>query len=297
MMSWGKGLGITLRPIVSMVTIPWTMAMAVYAASLYGDYTDMLTDPSFWGTMSLVILASWLGVTAGYAVNDYYDFEVDVANEQRVDKAANHGISRRNLLSYAAVLGLPSLLIWLFLSPLAFAMAIVQLVCILAYSSWAKPRTAMSNLLVVIPTALMPITVFFVYTDTLSMEAVLLASVNLVFEPGFTWAGVCRDVEGDRARGVPTLPAVYGLGTAAGIILACYVAVGALTLNFWYHTELGAIFLIGAMFAAFWLIGNAAGFAKDPRPEVGGALFLRSILWFWVFSIALMLDVAFNIQM
>jgi 4-hydroxybenzoate polyprenyltransferase len=293
--TWGKGFAITLRPIVSMVTIPWTAAMAVFAASLYGGYTGMWTDGSFWETLVLVVLASWLGVTAGYAVNDYFDYTVDMANQQRVDKAANHGIPRRDLLTYAAVLGIPSLLIWLYLSPLAFAVAVIQVLCVLAYSAWAKPRTAMSNLLVVLPTALMPITVFFVYTDVLTMEAVLLASVNLVFEPGFTWAGVCRDVEGDRKRGVPTLPAVYGLRTASGIILACWMALAALTLVMWYYAGMGLVFLAGGMFSALWLVANGVAFVKDPTPVRGGATFLRAILWFWVFSLALILDVSFHV--
>ncbi|NIP37405.1 MAG: hypothetical protein GWN18_20785, partial [Thermoplasmata archaeon] len=270
-MSWGKGLAITLRPIVSMVTIPWTLALAVFAASIYGDFgNDIWSSGEYWTTLLLVVVASYLGVTAGYAVNDYFDYRVDLANPERMDKAANHGISRRDLLSYAAVLGVPSLLIWLYLSPLAFIVAIVQMLCILAYSGWAKASTPYSNLFVVLPTALMPVTVFFVYTPELTKEAILLASVNGVFEPGFTWAGVCRDVETDAKLGVRSLPILRGIPAVARMVLVMWVGLAVLTVVTWYYTDLGLVFLIGAMFAAIWLIANGVAFVKDPKPGTGG---------------------------
>ncbi len=298
MVSKAKGFAITLRPIVSMVTIPWTAAFAVFAASVYGGFGDgMFGDAGFYQSFFLVVLGSFLGVTAGYAVNDYFDYKGDASNAQRVDKAANHGIARGDLLVYAAILGIPSLLIWLYLSYLAFALAIVQLLCILAYSAWAKPKSPFSNLLVVLPTALMPMTVFFVYTSDLVIEAILLAAVNLAFEPGFTWMGVCRDVEADREHGVPTLPARYGLRMTAGVILFCWLGVAVLSVLTYHYTDLGLVFLGGSMFAALWLVANAIGFVKNNTPEVGGATFLRSILWFWVFSIAMILDVMFPITL
>lgn len=293
-----RGLLITLRPVVSMVTVPWTTGMAVLAASTYGDlwgWDWLPSDP--WLTVPLVVLASWLGVTAGYAVNDYHDHEVDLANPARLDKAANHGIPREHLLTFAAVLGLPSLLIWLLLSPLALIVAVIQLVCIWIYSAWAKASTPYANLFVVLPTALMPVTVFFVYTPELTKEAVLLAAVNGVFEPGFTWAGVCRDVDSDRRLGVPSLPVKMGVPPVARVVLVMWAGLVPLTAVTWYFTDLGLVFLVGAMFAALWLVAIGAGFARRPTPEAGGATFIRATLWFWVFSLSLMLDTAFNVQL
>jgi 4-hydroxybenzoate polyprenyltransferase len=280
-----------------MVTIPWTLALAVFAASIYGDFGgDVLASGEYWTTLLLVVVASFLGVTSGYALNDYFDYDVDVGNPIRQDKAANHGISKRDLLTYSAVLGVPSLLIWLYLSPLALIVAIVQLVCILAYSGWAKASTPYSNLFVVLPTALMPVTVFFVYTPDLTKEAILLAAVNGVFEPGFTWAGVCRDVEADAKLGVRSLPILRGIPAVARMVLVMWIGLAMLTVVTWYYTDLGLVFLIGAMFAALWLIANGVAFVKVPTPENGGGTFLKATLWFWVFSISLIVDTAFNIQ-
>ena len=60
-----KGLIITMRPMVGIVTIPWTAAMAMLAAYLLG------VEGGYVSTLLLIMIASYLGVTAGYAVNDY----------------------------------------------------------------------------------------------------------------------------------------------------------------------------------------------------------------------------------
>lgn len=297
MVSRARGLAITVRPVVSMVTVPWAMAMAILAASLYGDFGDgFWTHQDMWASVLLVTIASWLGVTAGYALNDYFDYPVDLANPLRTDKAANNGISRRDLLGHAGILGIPSLFIWLILSPLAFVVALVQLMFILAYSSWAKVSTPYSNLFVVIPTALMPLTVFLVYTPDMAREAVLLMAVNGVFEPGFTWAGVCRDVEFDRKLGVRSLPILRGVAAVSRMVLVVWTGVVMLTVVTWYYTDLGLIFLAGGLLASLWLVVIGVGFVRTPTPEVGGSTFLKATLWFWVFSASLMLDVAVNIQ-
>jgi 4-hydroxybenzoate polyprenyltransferase len=281
-----------------MVTVPWALGMAVFAASLYGGFgADPWGSGELWTSVLLVVLASWLGVTAGYALNDHYDHEVDLANPHRTDKAANHGISRGNLLVYAVVLGVPSLLIWLLLSPWAFLVAVVQLLFILVYSGWAKANTPWANLFVVIPTALMPITVFLVYTPELVKEAVMLAAVNGAYEPGFTWAGVCRDVPFDRDMGVRSLPITHGVPAVARMVLVMWAGVAVLTLVTWHYTDLGLVFLAGGMFAALWLLAIGSAFARRPTPEVGGSTFLKATLWFWVFSLSLVFDTAFHVTL
>lgn len=291
---WLGGLLLTMRFKVSLVTVPWTGAMAVFASSLYAE-PDALIQGSEWLHGLLVVVASYLGVTAGYAVNDHYDYDVDRTHAMRTDKAVNHGVERRYLLSYAAVLGVPSLLIMLLLSPLMLIVGVVQLLCIFSYSAWAKSATPWANILVVIPTGLMPMGVFFAYTNELTTSALLLMAVNLAFEPGFTWAGVARDVEFDSKRGVPTLPALHGVKAVAYLVLASWTATLALTVVMSLLAPVGIVFTAGALFAAVWLVAAAARFLRDPTPEVGGATFLQGVLWFWVFSIALILDDVFFI--
>jgi heme O synthase-like polyprenyltransferase len=107
---------------------------------------------------------------------------------------------------------------------------------------------------------------------------------------------VCRDVESDEKLNIPSLPIVKGIPAVAKMVLAAWIAVAAFTVMTWYYTDLGLVFLVGSMFAAIFLIASAVAFVKTPTAEMGGATFMKSILWFWVFSISLIVDAAVNIQ-
>jgi 4-hydroxybenzoate polyprenyltransferase len=287
-----RGFVITLRPVVSMVAIPWAAGMAILAAALYGDFQGpMFSDFEFYLRLSLIITATFLGVAGGYALNDYFDHEIDRASPARVDKAANHGIGRRTILAYALILGIPSMSIWLYLGLRSLLVAFMLFLCILVYSAWGKKSTPFSNLFVVAAVALTPIAIFYVFTTQLTLAAVLLAAVNLVFEPGFTWSGVCKDVEGDRKLAVPTLPLRYGIPATSKLVLASWLLVLPLSLALFIYTDLGAIYLAGAMGAGLWLVALALRFIRKPTSAIGGSTFIGSTLWLWAFSLALVLDV------
>ena len=289
-----RGFVITLRPVVSMSAIPWAAGMAIFASALYGDFQgSMFSAPEFYRKLFLIIPATFLGVVSGYALNDYFDYEVDKANSIRLDKAANHGIGRKTLLAYALILGIPSVSIWFYLGFRALAVVFVMFLCILAYSAWGKRNTLFSNLLVVVGVALMPIAVFYIYTPNLTLAAVLLTVIYLFFEPGFTWSGVCKDVEGDRKLGIPTMPLRYGISATSKIVLASWLLVLPLSLALFFYTELGGIYLAGSTLAGLWLVALAAKFVREPTPAVGGSTFLKATVWLWVFNVAVILDVIF----
>jgi 4-hydroxybenzoate polyprenyltransferase len=291
-----KGLIVTMRPIIGIVTFPWVAAMALFASMLFGgsmlfgEFTSpVYSDPDFLIPLFLIMLGSYLGVTSGYALNDYFDAEMDAFSP--IDKAVKLGIPKKSLLSYTAILGIPSLLIMFYLSIYTGIIAIIQMLCILAYSKSMKGKVAYSNIFVVLPTALMPIGVFFVYTETITIEAILLFLVYFFFEPGFTWSGVVRDTEHDKKRGVPTLPVKYGIAAVAKFILVCWILVLVMSVILFLFTDLGLVFLIGSSISAVLLIGLAVNLIKNPNPKTGLSTFLKSAGWFWFFSISLIIDV------
>ncbi|UCE37320.1 MAG: UbiA prenyltransferase family protein [Thermoplasmata archaeon] len=286
-----KGLVITMRPIIGIVTLPWVAAMALFASIEYGDFASSITsDSMFYNKLLLIILASYLGVTSGYAVNDYYDANLDVYAP--IPKAIKLGIPKRTLLVYAAVLGIPSIVILFYLNPLTGMIGIIQMISIFAYSKYMKGNAPYSNLFVVIPTALMPFGVFFVYTNAITIEAILLFVIFFFFEPGFTWSGVCRDYEYDKKRGVPTLPVKYGIKATAKFIFVCWTFVLFMSIVLFLFTNLGVVFLIGSVFSGILLIIFADNLVKIPRPDVGAKTFIRSAEWFWLFSFSMIIDIA-----
>jgi len=75
------------------------------------------------------------------------------------------------------------------------------------------------------------------------------------------------------------------------LILISWLIVVLLSLVLYFSTELSTIYLVGSTFAGLWLVALAAKFVSDPTPDVGGSTFLKSTLWLWVFSLAVILDV------
>ncbi len=285
-----KGLIITMRPIIGIVTFPWIAGRALFASIEYGDFSSpMPSEPLFLVKLFLIMIASYLGVTSGYAVNDYYDAESDVHSP--IPKAVKIGIPRSSLLVYAAFLGIPSLIILFYLSILTGIIGIVQMLSIFIYSRSMKGRVAYSNIFVVLPTALMPFGVFFVYTNQFALEALLLFVTLFFFEPGFTWSGVCRDMEVDRMRGVPTLPVKYGIKRVAQFILLCWLVVLLMSIVLFAFTSLGLLFLIGSVISSVILVKLAINLINYPNPGIAAKTFIQSSLWFWLFSFSIIIDV------
>ncbi len=291
-MSKLKGLIITMRPLIGIVTFPWVAAMALFASILYGDFSSpMHSDSQFYLTLVLLMLGSYLGVTSGYALNDYFDADLDYAAGVRKDKAVSHGIKKKDLMAYTAILGISSIIIMFYLSTLTGMIAIIQMMCILLYSMM-KYKSPFSNFMVVLPTALMPIGVFFVYTPHIPFEAILLFIIYFFYEPGFTWSGVCRDVDGDRKKGIPTLPVKYGIKATAKGIFVSWTLVLFMCIIIFLLTDLGIIFLIGSCLSAILLILLADNLIKNPIPGIGAQTFFKSAGWFWFFSISVIIDLA-----
>lgn len=294
MVSKVKGLIITMRPVIGLVTFPWVAAMALFASILYGDFSSPIySDSEFLITLILIMIGSYLGVTSGYALNDFFDVDLDHATGVRKDKAVSHGVKKGDLMVYSAILGIPSLIILFYLNTLTGMIGLIQMMCIIQYSMM-KYNSPFSNFMVVLPTALMPIGVFFVYTPSIPLEAILLFMLYFFYEPGFTWSGVCRDVEGDRKKSIPTMPVRYGIRTTAKVIFVSWTMVLLMSIIIFLLTNLGIIFLIGSGLSAILLILLADNLIKNPIPGVGAQTFFRSAGWFWFFSISVILDLALS---
>jgi 4-hydroxybenzoate polyprenyltransferase len=289
-----KGLVITVRPKIGLVTLPWVGAMALFASIEYGDFSSPIySDFEFLITIFLIMLGSYLGVTSGYAVNDYFDADLDTKSGRK-DKAVESGIKKRNLMIYSAILGIPSLIILFYLNILTGLVGILQMLFIVTYSN-IKYRSAFSNIFVVLPTAFMPIGVFFVYTNSIPLEAIVLFILYFFYEPGFTWSAVVRDTEHDRKKGVPTLPVKYGISATAMVVFVCWTFVLMMSIFLFLFTDLGIIYLIGSSLSAIMLIRLAYNLVKNPNPGIGAKTFFKSASWFWFFSISVIIDLALQL--
>ncbi len=151
--------------------------------------------------------ATVLATAAGNAVNDYFDREVDRVN--RPDRAIPRGaVSPRAALAYSLALFAAAVALALTLPPLALAIAAVNLVGLLAYTTAFKGRPGAGNALV----AYLGGSTFLF--GGAAVGGVGAVAVLFVLAALSTFAReVVKDVEdvaGDAAAGLRTLPIAVG---------------------------------------------------------------------------------------
>lgn len=259
------------------------------SAAFFALYEDQGIRPDL-ARLVWALLATWLGTVASYAVNDYFDADVD----QRAlpDRAIPSGdLKAAHVLILGVVLGIASMLIcilvfnWMFM-----ALGLFGVVAIALYSGYGKQKTPYSFLFVVIATCLMPLAVWAAFAP-LSLPPFLIALTYLFFEPGFTLAGICRDVEGDRDRGMPTLPVRLGLSVSGRVILACWMVVPLTIAALYVYTALGTVFLVGSLGTSVWLLVLGGRLVRRPHAVVAGKVFLGATLFFWGFNLSIVADI------
>jgi geranylgeranylglycerol-phosphate geranylgeranyltransferase len=162
--------------------------------------------------------ATVLATAAGNAINDYFDREIDALNQpgRPIPRGA---IAPNSALGYSLLLFAGAVALALTLPPLALAIAAINLLELVSYTSWFKGRPGAGNALVAY---LGGSTFLFggAAVGDIGAAATLFALAALAT---FTREVVkdVEDVEGDRAEGLRTLPIAIGprralwLGTAA----------------------------------------------------------------------------------
>ena len=161
---------------------------------------------------------------------------------------------------------------------------------ITAYSSYFKARTPYSFLVVVLAVFCMPLAMWVAFSP-LSPSVVWLVLAYLCFEPGFTLAGVCRDLQGDESLGIPTFPVRRGIRTTARFILLCWGATALVCVAMFLFTDLGVLFLVLTSVGSVWTIYLGSRLLARPKMEVAGSVFLKSAIFFWAFNLAVVADV------
>jgi geranylgeranylglycerol-phosphate geranylgeranyltransferase len=172
------------------------------------------------------VLATVFATAAGNAVNDYFDREIDRLNrpERPIPRGA---VTAREALGFSVALFFGAVAAAVVLPILAIAIAVINLLALVAYTELFKGLPAVGN-----------VVVGYLTGSTFLFGA---AAVGQLDQPAvlvlFALAGlatvtreIVKDVEdlaGDREEGLRTLPLVVGESTAlriAGAILAVAVA-------------------------------------------------------------------------
>ncbi|MDL5360381.1 geranylgeranylglycerol-phosphate geranylgeranyltransferase [Halalkalicoccus sp. NIPERK01] len=249
--STGRGLLELVRPVNALVAGALTLIGAFVAGGLAGA-------PIAAGAAAG---ATVFATGAGNAINDYFDREIDRINQpgRPIPRGA---VSPRGALVFSLALFAGAVVLALALPPLAIAIALVNLLLLVAYTQVFKGLPGVGNAVVA---ALGGSTFLFggAAVGNVTAPGVLFALAAL---STFT-REVIKDVEdvaGDREEGLNTLPIAIGERPALWVGVACLlVAVLASPLPYLLGA-LGVVYLLAVLPANVVMLWAAATSLRNP---------------------------------
>jgi 4-hydroxybenzoate polyprenyltransferase len=216
-----------------------------YIAALTAMFRD---DRSVhWAELLLVTVAMVGMRTFAMACNRIIDREIDARNPRTATRELVTGaLSVRTawtgaLIAVAVFLGAAALL-----NPLCLALAPLAVVPMVVYP-YGKRFTNFPHAILGVAQAIGPIGAWLAVTGSWSWDAVILGLAVGVWIGGFDLIFACQDVAADRAHGVLSVPARFGIPAALYGARGCHAVTSGLLV--WYGAATGA--------GAFWWVGLA----------------------------------------
>ncbi|MCZ7458694.1 menaquinone biosynthesis prenyltransferase MqnP [Streptomyces sp. WMMC940] len=191
-----------------------------------------------WVTLLLVTVAMVGLRTFAMACNRIIDREIDARNPRTAGRELVTGaVSVRSAwigagVAVAVFLGAAALL-----NPLCLALAPVAVVPMVVYP-YGKRFTNFPHAILGLAQAMGPVGAWLAVTGAWSWDAVVLGLAVGVWIGGFDLIFACQDVQADRAQGVKSVPARFGIPAALWGARACHVVTMALFV--WYALATGA---------------------------------------------------------
>ncbi|MFI6108312.1 menaquinone biosynthesis prenyltransferase MqnP [Streptomyces sp. NPDC051310] len=198
-----------------------------------------------WATLLLVTVAMVGLRTFAMACNRIIDREIDARNPRTAGRELVTGaVSVRSawtgaLVALAVFLGAAALL-----NPLCLALAPLAVVPMVVYP-YGKRFTHYPHAILGLAQAIGPVGAWLAVTGAWSWDAVVLGLAVGVWIGGFDLIFACQDVQADRAHGVLSVPARFGIPAALYGARACHVVTTGLLVWYALLTDAGAFFWAG----------------------------------------------------
>ncbi|MGK5628621.1 menaquinone biosynthesis prenyltransferase MqnP [Streptomyces sp. URMC 123] len=219
-----------------------------YIASLTAMFQE---DRSIHWWELLLVTVAMVGLrTFAMACNRIIDREIDARNPRTAGRELVTGaVSVRSawtgaLIAVVFFLGAAALL-----NPLCLALAPLAVIPMVVYP-YGKRFTNYPHAILGLAQAIGPVGAWLAVTGSWSWDAVILGLAVGVWIGGFDLIFACQDVRADRAHGVLSVPARFGVPAALHGARACHL-VTTLLLG-WYAlaTDAGAFFWVGLLIVA-----------------------------------------------
>ncbi|WP_435600387.1 menaquinone biosynthesis prenyltransferase MqnP [Streptomyces sp. C10-9-1] len=203
-----------------------------------------------WGELLLVTVAMVGLRTFAMACNRIIDREIDARNPRTASRELVTGaVSVRSawtgaLIALAVFLGAAALL-----NPLCLALAPVAVVPMVVYP-YGKRFTDFPHAILGLAQAMGPVGAWIAVTGAWSWDAVVLGLAVGVWIGGFDLIFACQDVQADRAHGVQSVPARFGIPAALYGARGCHAVTMGLFVWYALATGVGAFLWLGLAIVA-----------------------------------------------
>ncbi|MFE9595949.1 menaquinone biosynthesis prenyltransferase MqnP [Streptomyces sp. NPDC006294] len=199
----------------------------------------------------LLVTVAMVGLrTFAMACNRIIDREIDARNPRTAGRELVTGaVSVRSawtgaLVALVVFLGAAALL-----NPLCLALAPVAVVPMVVYP-YGKRFTNLPHAILGLAQAMGPVGAWIAVTGAWSWDAVILGLAVGVWIGGFDLIFACQDVEADRAHGVKSVPARFGIPAALHGARGSHAVTTGLLVWYALATDAGVLFWAGLVIVA-----------------------------------------------
>ncbi|WP_328329900.1 MULTISPECIES: menaquinone biosynthesis prenyltransferase MqnP [unclassified Streptomyces] len=219
-----------------------------YIAALTAMYR--LDGNIHWGRLLLVTIAMVGLRTFAMACNRIIDREIDARNPRTASRELVTGaVSVRSAWTGALVAVVVFLGAAAALNPLCLALAPIAVIPMVVYP-YGKRFTNFPHAILGLAQAIGPVGAWLAITGQWSWDAVVLGLAVGIWIGGFDLIFGCQDVQADRAHGVKSVPARFGIPAALYGARACHAVTTALLVWYGVATDAGAFFWAGLVIVA-----------------------------------------------
>ncbi len=230
----------------SIFALPFAVAAAFMVAEGWPDWIQF-----GWVIVAMVTLR-----TFAMAANRLVDAEIDRLNPRTTDRALARGIiGKPEVIGYMAVSAIVFVVAAWQLDPLALMLSPIPLVVAFFYP-YLKRFTWLAHFGIGAVYVIVPPAVAIAMTGTMPLEFVLLGIAALFWVSGFDVLYAIADIEFDRANGLQSIPARFGVKRSLLIAKSLHL----MTLVF---LVLSVLTGDGGLWAAFGIVVVGALFAYE----------------------------------
>jgi 4-hydroxybenzoate polyprenyltransferase len=265
----------------SVFALPFALAGALLAA----QHTPLTRATVVWILVAMVAARS-----AAMGFNRLVDARMDALNPRAANRELPRGVMtiREATVFVTAAAALFVYASWR-LNPICFALSPVALAIVFWYSL-AKRYTTWTQLFLGLAMAVAPVGGWLAVGGRGGWEPWLLALAIGTWVGGFDVLYACQDLDFDRAHGLQSIPARFGVSTSLMISRTMHVIAVACLVGLAFVAPLGRVYLAGVVLVAAMLVYEQSLVSADDLSQVKRAFDLNGyvgILYLLVLVVAL----------